>query len=49
MTDAPPIVVGMFADEPGTIKPLPRARGKGNKRPKRRVLIGSSLRKKKRS
>jgi 23S rRNA pseudouridine2605 synthase len=36
--------VGMMADEPGTIKPLPRARKPG-KRHKRRVKIGATLRK----
>lgn len=47
-TGGPPIVRGMMSDEPGTIKPLPRARKPG-KRHKRRVLIGTSLRKKKRT
>jgi len=49
LSDAPPIVVGMFADEPGTIKPLPKVKPTSGKRPKRRVLVGSALRKKKRS
>jgi 23S rRNA pseudouridine2605 synthase len=47
-TAGPNLAKGMMADEPGTIKPLPRARKPG-KRHKRRVLIGTSLRKKKRS
>ncbi len=45
--DGPPPAKGMMKDEPGTIKPLPRARKPG-KRHKRRVLIGTTLRKKKR-
>lgn len=42
------IVKGMYADEPGTIKPLPKVKPKSGKRPKRRVLLGSTVRKKKR-
>jgi|EndMetStandDraft_5_1072996.scaffolds.fasta_scaffold4145000_1 hypothetical protein len=47
MNDGPPVIKGMMKDEPGTIKPLPRARKTG-KRHKRRVLVGTTLRKKKR-